>query len=373
MLGLLFVGIMNLFISKDLINKHIGKNNYASILKASLFGIPLPLCSCGVVPTAVYMSQNRASKPAVISFLTSTPQTGIDSIIATYGMMGPIFAIYRPIAALSMGLINGVVAKFLIPEQKTKDFNIGLNVISEVNATSKKEKNDNIRKKLIEYPFIEFIDDIAPQFIAGLFIAGLISFLIPDDYFSDYLIGGGILAMIFMVLISTPMYICATASIPIAITLMMKGFSPGAAFVFLAAGPATNAASFTILSKSIGKVPTIVFISSVIVFSLLFGLLLDYIFIVLNVDIKSVLPLMSSHNHMHEFGLITILSAIVLGLTLIGSIWRIYFRKYFNKTIKSKDSQVLKIEGMTCNHCTETVSDVIRKNGLELVFNRLYK
>lgn len=335
----------------------MGKNDFWSVFKASLFGIPLPLCSCGVVPTAVYMSQNKASKPAVVSFLTSTPQTGVDSILATYGMMGPVFAIYRPIAAFIMGIMNGFLTRAFIKEKPLKkDFNIGLNVITEVKPSNQDEKRANLKEKLFRYPFIEFLDDIAPQFIAGLFIAGLISFLVPDDFFADYGLNKGIIAMIIMVLVSAPMYICATASIPIAITLMMKGFSPGAAFVFLSAGPATNAASIAVLGKSIGKKSTFLFSSGIIVLSIIFGLILDQVFIISGYNPVE----WFSGSHSHEHGVlsdpISLISGIILFVLLLGSIWRLYLKKYFKKKpIVEKGSTILNVSGMTCNHCAETV------------------
>ncbi|MFP4526940.1 MAG: permease, partial [Candidatus Kapaibacterium sp.] len=120
-IGLVFVGILHIYFKKDLVVRHIGKNNLASVIKSSIFGVPLPLCSCGVVPTSVYMARNGASKGSVVSFLTSTPQTGIDSIIATYGLMGWIFAIFRPVAAFMMGIIGGGAIRYMYPGEN-RDF-----------------------------------------------------------------------------------------------------------------------------------------------------------------------------------------------------------------------------------------------------------
>jgi len=353
LLGLFFVGLMNLFVTKDLIEKNIGKNNLASIIKAAIFGIPLPLCSCGVIPTAVYMSNNKASKPAVVSFLISTPQTGIDSILATYGMMGPLFAIYRPIAALVMGLFGGILTKNYYKEPEKKFFS--LNVLNNKIEQDKKTFID----KFIKYPYFEFLDDIAPQFIVGIVIAGLISYFIPDDFFAGSIFSQGILSMLIMIVIGVPMYICATASIPIAVALMLKGFSPGAAFVFLAVGPATNAASFTVLAKSLGKKIVSIYILSIIISSLVFGYLLNYLFDVLELDPRDFIPM----NHIHEHGvdLITIISGIILGLLLLLSVYRIYLKKYLSKSKVPKGYNQIEIEGMTCSHCSDTVTKTLSK------------
>jgi len=367
LLGLAFVGIMNMWISKDMVSRHMGGHNFWSLLKAALFGIPLPLCSCGVVPTAIFMSQNKASKPSVISFLTSTPQTGIDSIIATYGMMGSVFAVFRPIAALIMGISSGVVTLLTHEKPKPKkDFSFGLNVLS---GDEKEKEGKTAIEKLLKYPFIEFLDDIAPQFILGLFIAGIISYFFPDDFLAELGMNSGILAMVIIVLVSAPMYICATASIPIAVTLLAKGFSPGAAFVFLAAGPATNVASYAILSKAIGQKTTLIFVASVVVLSIAFGLVLDEIFLFAGLDPLEYIVLGDAHQHAVMSSPLSVISGIILGILLIGSVYRIYFKKYFSKNIVKlkKGESIIKISGMTCSHCEMTVRGAIESTGAKVV------
>ncbi len=352
LLGLFFVGVMNLYVNKDLIKQHIGKNNISSIIKAAIFGIPLPLCSCGVIPTAVYMSQSNASKPAVVSFLVATPQTGIDSIFATYGMMGPIFAIYRPIAALFMGVFSGLIAKKFTHEPK-KTF-MSLNVLNDKIQIESKSFFD----KFIKYPYIEFLDDIAPQFLVGIIIAGFISYIIPDDFFAGSGLNTGIISMLLMIVIGVPMYICATASIPIAVALMLKGFSPGAAFVFLAVGPATNAASFTVLSKSLGKKIVSIYIISIILSALVFGYLIDFIHYYFDINYTDYI-LISHHHHHSELDLISLISGVILFILLSFSIYRIYFKKYFIKKTLPINYTEIAISGMTCSHCSDTVTKTL--------------
>ncbi|ROL61492.1 permease [Bacteroidetes/Chlorobi group bacterium ChocPot_Mid] len=375
MLGLIFVGLLNLFFNKDLIIKHIGKNNFMSVFKAALFGIPLPLCSCGVVPSAVYMSKNGASKGSVVSFLIATPQTGIDSIIATYGMLGWIFAIFRPFAALIMGIVGGTVVRFLkLEKSNSKYVGDASNLNDKINSSNafalakNDECNDNCStiiktkssksKQFFQYSFVEFLDDISFQFIIGLFISGLIAFMIPDNFFQESTINNGIAGMLLMILVGVPMYVCATASIPIAVTLMMKGFSPGVAFVFLAVGPATNAASFTIIMNTLGKKIAIVYVLMISITAILFGLLLDLIINTFNINIHT----MMSHSHNHE-GMIPIelqwLTSIIFFILLLASLYRKFIKSKIIKKEETVDSKTIKIEGMTCNHCVMNVKKAI--------------
>jgi uncharacterized membrane protein YraQ (UPF0718 family)/copper chaperone CopZ len=360
-LGLIFVGLLNLFVTKDMVSRHMGKNNFLSILKAALFGVPLPLCSCGVIPSSVYMYKNGASKSAVVSFLISTPQTGIDSIIATYGMLGWVFAIFRPIAAFAMGILGGVAVR-IFDKEKPGDGSRGQYIKVEEYTSPVKESK---LRKFFYYPFVEFLDDISTQFIVGVFIAGLITYLIPDDFFAGTGITEGVFGMLIMIAIGIPMYVCATASIPIAIALMMKGFSPGTAFAFLAAGPATNAASLSILVKTIGKKTTTIFVGTIALLSLVFGLLLDKIFELTALDPHS---MMMHGSHNHDDGLIPyelkITVSIVFLILLLMSVYRKYLSSLFRKKEKIMETQnvvKLSIEGMTCNHCVMNVKKAIEK------------
>lgn len=379
-LGLIFVALLNLFVSKAMITRHVGKNNFLSVLKASLFGIPLPLCSCGVVPTAVYMAKNGASKGATISFLISTPQTGVDSIIATYGMLGPLFAIFRPFAALIMGIAGGLSVKIFSKEKlqiNSKPKFISINQFVEVKKDSElKPKPVNQRiKETLNYSFVEFLDDISVQFVIGVILAGLISYFIPNDYFAGTGFNSGILGMLLMIAIGMPMYVCATASIPIAMALMMKGFSPGVAFVFLAVGPATNAASIAIISKSLGKQVTLIYLSSIAVLSIIMGYLLDFIYSIAGES--SIVHDHSTHQHSDMF--LSDDMKIIIGIIFFGMILMSFYRKYFAKYFKNNENVAVEsgtrkvmIEGMTCNHCVATVTNTAESiKGVENIEVRL--
>ncbi len=366
MIGLIFVGILHIFFSKELIIRHIGKNNFSSVVKSAIFGIPLPLCSCGVIPTSVYMASNGASKPSVISFLISTPQTGIDSIIATYGVMGWVFAIFRPIAALIMGLFGGLLSIFVEKSGKKVDISEQKFVLRAIDSESfnigtSSDKLTSKIKKMSKYAFIEFLDDISVQFLIGLIIAGLITFFIPDDFFRESTINSGLWGMIIMILISAPMYVCATASIPIAVSLLLKGFSPGVAFVFLAVGPATNAASFTIILKVLGKKLALSYLFSIMISAIIMGYLLDFIFFLFDINQSVIL----THTHHHSDNVLDIILSglsVIFFVLLIASYYRKIRDKYINRKelIVDKSDKILKIEGMTCNHCVMNVEKAIK-------------
>ena len=353
-LGLFFVGLLHIFISKEFVANHIGSKSIISIIKSAILGVPLPLCSCGVVPTAVYLSKNGASKGSVISFLISTPQTGVDSIIATYGMLGPVFAVFRPIAAFISGIFGGIVANRFDGELNLeKD-----NPESCTDDSCKTEKPASKIKEFFEYAFIEFLDDISLQFIAGVIIAGIISFAIPADFFVKYNIGSGITGMLLMITIGIPMYVCATSSIPIGLALLAKGVSPGAVFVFLAVGPMTNAASITILIKVLGKKLVITYIAIGSALAIAFGYLLNFIFNNFNLSLPEIAM---HHEHSSLFNKY-FLNAISLffALMLLLSIFRKLKGKFSNRNKEmEKNKKIFKISGMSCNHCKTNVTNAI--------------
>lgn len=326
LLGLLIAGFLHVFINQDTILKHLGQNNLTSVFKAALIGVPLPLCSCGVVPTALSLRKNKASKGATVSFLISTPQTGVDSILATYALMGPIFALFRPIASFIMGIIGGLAVTLLDhdttpttqPKNKAPHCE---SCHSEAHAHHKRTLMSQI-KSMLNYAFIEFLDDIALPLIIGIIISGFISFLIPENFFQSY-IRNEWLAMGLMVLIGAPLYVCATASIPIATALMLKGLSPGAAFVFLVTGPATNAASMTLIANALGKKCFTIYLSVIALCAIVFGFILNAIF-----TLTQTQPILVMQHHHHSGGnhWVTLsLSGFLLLLLISSMIKKLYY------------------------------------------------
>ena len=228
-LGFLLAGVLHVFFPKHKVHKYLGGKNLKSVINASLVGIPLPLCSCGVIPTGVSFHKNGASKGASVSFLISTPQTGVDSILATYSLMGLPFAVIRPIVALITGIIGGVATNA-----------VDESPVTEAPQSAVNEIKGNKFIAMLRYAFVDFLADIAKWLVIGLAIAAVITVMVPDSFFESYL-SNPYLNMLLVLAASVPMYVCATGSIPVAMALLVKGISPGAAFVFLMAGPATNA------------------------------------------------------------------------------------------------------------------------------------
>ena len=376
MLGLAFVALLNIFVNKEQISRHIGKNNFISVLKAAMFVVPLPLCSCGVVPTTVYLHKNGASKASTLSFLISTPQTGIDSIIATYGLLGPVFAVFRPFAAFIMGITGGMIAN-LIENKKIKETpkpafdptKISFNIIESGSSPKAPVCDDGcgditdtihklpIQKRIIpslKYAFVDFVDDISMQFIVGVIISGLIAYFIPANYFAELGIGTGILGMLILIAIGIPMYVCATASIPIALTLIAKGFSPGVAFVFLATGPATNAASLAIIGKTLGKEITSIYLITIILTSIFMGYLLDFILNSAGI-MQSYVESLPCHSESIEYEVVKVFFSVVFAGLILYTMSIKFQKKYFNKNTKNNKLIKVNISGMTCNHCVNNV------------------
>ena len=272
LLGFLLAGLMHSFIPGGYYTRFLGKKSFRSVVNAALFGIPLPLCSCGVIPTAMSLRKDGASKGAVASFLVATPQTGVDSIIATFSLMGLPFAIVRPIAALLTAVFGGSM--------------VNLTDNSEENsATEGKKHNEEKRehegfwhklREAVEYAYVEMMEDIGKWLVIGLVVAGLITVFVPADLFAVFK-GNTLASMLLVLCIALPMYLCATGSIPIAVALMMKGLTPGAALVLLMAGPACNFASMLVVKKVLGTRTLVTYLVSIIVGSIAFGYLVDYL------------------------------------------------------------------------------------------------
>ena len=269
--GFFVAGVLSVLVSQALVERHLGGGGVWPLLKASIFGVPLPLCSCGVIPVSMSLHKHGASKGSTIAFLLSTPQTGIDSIFVTLSLLGPVFAIFRPMAALVTGLVGGTLVDVFEPSNKTEKH-------PSEKCTDECCSNDKKTGKIIrglKYGFVTLPRDIGKAMLAGLVVAAFISALIPDGFFAEHL-GKGIFAMVVMMFLGIPVYVCATASVPVAAALIMKGLTPGAALVFLMTGPATNAASFVTIWKVLGRRTAMTYIVTVAGCALLGGVLLDW-------------------------------------------------------------------------------------------------
>lgn len=352
-LGFLIAGILHVLFPDGKINKLLGKSNMKSVLRAALIGIPLPLCSCGVIPTGVSIYKNGASKGASISFLISTPQTGVDSILITYSLLGLPFAIIRPIAALITGVLGGAFTNKLESPQHADT----MPKISKKDADSKKK---NPLFTIFHYAFVEFLEDIAKWLVIGLLIAALIAVFVPDDFFTTY-IQNDFLGMLIILVASIPLYICATSSVPIAAVLMMKGISPGAALVFLMAGPATNAATISVIGNSMGRKTLFIYLGSLIAGALFSGLFVDY-FLPREWFTGMVSQLHAGHEHELLPYWLQLISAIFMTALLLNIFLKKMLKKFKRKNteeefLKTADMNEIKVfvKGMTCNHCKKNV------------------
>jgi len=346
--GLLFAGILHELVPDSIVTKHLGKDNISSVVKSTIFGIPLPVCSCGVVPLAASIKKSGASKGATLSFLISTPITGVDSILATYGIFGWIFTLYRVITSMIIAMVAGILTNIFDKEEDADPSkpvgrgaltptgnNMIVNTFS-MNATKKEEEScstgtgsccsSSEEKKgfsfltAMDYAFDTLLSDIAKPLFWGLLLGALITVAIPENL-SELLKTNAWLSYLIVIVIAVPMYVCATASLPIAAGLMLSGVSAGAAFVFLSAGPATNTVTIGVVKKMLGTKSLLIYLGSIVTGSILFGLGLDYIF-----DISAIDP--ASLIHMHEEGgIISTVSAIVLWGLIVWFIVKPYFKK----------------------------------------------
>lgn len=264
--GFLVAGILKVFLPKEAYTRNLAKPTFRSVVLSAIAGVPLPLCSCGVIPTGMSLHKEGASKGATVSFLISTPQTGVDSIAATYSLLGLPFAILRPIIAFFTGILGGVITNKVDKNPDAGDLR------DETCELERVPKNKLMQ--VLHYGFIEMIEDIGKWLVIGILAAGLIAIFVPDSFFTAYL-NNPFINMLIVLAVSVPMYICATGSIPLAAVLMMKGLSPGAALVLLMAGPATNVATMTVIGKVLGKKTLIVYLLTITLGAIGFGLAID--------------------------------------------------------------------------------------------------
>lgn len=275
LLGFLLAGIMHAFIPDGWFTKYLSGNTMRSVVNAAIFGIPLPLCSCGVIPTAMSLRREGASKGAVVSFLIATPQTGVDSIFATYSLMGLPFAVVRPLAALFTAVMGGAFVTMGEKGEPTgSQHREAYGDASRDGSEPHRQTFWNRCAEALKFGFVEMMEDIGKWLVVGLVVAGLITALVPDEFFAVFK-DNTALSMLLVLCVSVPMYICATGSIPIAVALMMKGLTPGAALVMLMAGPACNVASILVINKVLGKKTLVLYLIAIICGSIIFGVVID--------------------------------------------------------------------------------------------------
>lgn len=309
--GFFVSGVLSVFISPKFVETHLGGKGLWPITKASLFGVPLPLCSCGVIPVTVSLKKHGASKGASVSFLLSTPQTGVDSILVTYSLLGPVIAIVRPVIAFITGLIGGTAVQTFVRETPS----VPNNNLSETHQNSGNHKSHESKfLKALKHGFVTLPKDISCPVLMGIVVAALIAAFVPEHFIIEGVETLGTLGtMLVMMAMGIPVYVCASASVPLAAVMIAKGVSPGAALVFLMTGPATNAAGLATIWKIMGSRTAIVYLLTVIICALSSGLLLDLIFPELTVSVQEHFHEMSPSLSDHIFG-IALLAVLILGI-----------------------------------------------------------
>ena len=398
-LGFFFAGLLRAFVPASMLKRHLSPRNMKSVVKAAAIGVPLPLCSCGVIPTSVGLRREGASHGACTSFLIATPQTGVDSITATYSMMGLPFAIVRPVAALFTAMFGGWLVNRYAREDEAHSAaaaSSGGHDHCHCGHHHDEEKcecrhdgedgactchddtpaHHSVFTRFIagmRYAFVEMLQDVGKWLVVGLLIAALITVAVPNEWLAavhEY----KLLNMLIVLAIAIPMYVCATGSIPIAVSLMAKGLTPGAALVFLMAGPAVNSASMLVVGKVFGKRTLWFYVLSVVVGSILFGLGIDYL---LPASWFSVSGMVGSGAHCaHCLGVWDWIWIGLLALLLVNAFVRLFAHPHRHEhhagehadaeRSESRDEVIAepavceyKVSGMSCNHCKASVEKAI--------------
>ena len=336
LLGVLLAGVFKHFLPESYIKKHLAGQSFMANIKAAIIGIPLPLCSCSVIPFISALKKSGASKSAIQTFLISTPITGADSILATYGVMGWMFTAYRTLASVVISLFAGLLSLIFIKEESEVNKNLKINqyniaiadlpglkkeavsasccssqtveeTTSSCCAAPVKEKASwtDVSKGIVTYAFDDIYKDIAKSLLIGIALGAVIMTFMPENL-SSYLSHSLVLNYVLILLIAMPLYVCATSSVPMGLALLAGGFTPGAVFIFLTAGPATNVITMSVITKTLGKKSLAVYLFSILAGSLIFAFVLDYYFSDILTDIMAI-----AHEH-ENIGFIEQVSAVIL-------------------------------------------------------------
>ena len=338
LMGMFIAGILHVFIGENFISRHLGGRTYGGIVKATLLGIPLPICSCGVIPVAASLKKEGAGSSATLSFLVSTPTTGVDSIAATYSLMGPLFAVFRPLAAFVSGITIGTLHYFLEGERPARRVKTHVHHRTPVHFRL---------KEVFRYGFLELAEDIGKWLVLGVILGGLLTVAIPEQWVTSTF-SSPALQFLAMLVISIPLYVCATGSIPIAASLILKGFTPGAALVFLIAGPATNTVTLSFVLSKLGKKAFAVYLASIGAVSLLAGWSFNLIWRAMGADTT----LISPHGGHLPFWLRVGAGAFLLILVAIPLIYR---KPEGGSELKYRIS----VPDISCKHCKMVLENQI--------------
>lgn len=341
LLGMLIAGMIHQLLPSQWIEKTLGGKN--AVITAAFVGAPLPLCSCSVIPVAMGIRRSGASKASTASFLVSTPETGVDSIGITYALMGLPMTIARPIAAIFSAIVTGFSIAFFAKKDNELADNAGViekscchssgapasvarEKVSSCGSTQSTKSSaawGNIRA-ILAYGFGKLLVDFMTWLLVGLFFAALVLTYVPSNWMVSY--GSGPFAMLLMVMVSIPMYICATASTPVAVGLIMAGVSPGAALVFMLTGPATNIATLMMIKTELGKRELVVYLVALIGSALISGWVVDALFSYYAIEMS-----LTTGGHSDMYTAVHQLAAVILAGLLLWQIFTRFGAKIINR------------------------------------------
>jgi uncharacterized membrane protein YraQ (UPF0718 family)/copper chaperone CopZ len=345
--GLILAGLIHMLLPPGFIHKTLSRRGLPSVFKSVMVGVPMPLCSCGVVPTALGLRKEGASNGATTAFLISTPQTGVDSVLVSANFLGWPFAIFKVVTAFVTGILGGLLAEYADKPSSIAENHDGS--YTPVPRTF---------KEFWHYTVVDLYGAIEKWIIIGVLLAALITALTPDNYFADMALTRGFTGMLLMLAISIPLYVCATGSVPIAASLVLAGMPLGTALVFLMAGPATNVATIGAIYRTLGLRLLGVYLATVIIMSIAFALLFESLF--------SQQLIVAIHHHGDN-----LLGMISLAILILVTAWLYYDRSQqrklkLEKFLENDMGITLNVEGMSCQHCVANVKKSLESvNGVE--------
>jgi len=338
LLGFLVAGAMHVLMPVGMVTKHLGGSGLGSVFRASILGVPLPLCSCGVVPVAAQLKNSGASNGAVVGFLVTTPTSGVDSILATYSLLGGAFMLIRVVASFLIGLGAGIATALGLGKRTS--------AASPMPPAASDRPRGNRLVQGLAYGFGNLLSDIARPLLIGTLLGGLIAWFLPPGVLEEY-IGQGLLSYGVMLVVAIPLYVCASGSIPLAAALMAKGISPGAALIFLLAGPATNAATVSVVSKLLGRRALIIYLAFLVFGALGAGLVTDALF----AGFPGWLPDFSGGpaQHMHGLSWFEIATGAFLGILSLVHIGKKLLARFSKPAAMAPN--------VACPHCAAAGKD----------------
>lgn len=271
LLGATIASLLHVALPPGFVQRHL--RGRAGVLKAVALGVPLPLCSCGVIPTGLGLKKQGASDGAALGFLISTPQTGVDSILVSASFLGWPFAVFKVVSAAFLGWIGGTLNNRLNPTAQVTQLQA-----DDPASTERRSWRDGVGHGLM------VVRTIWRWLVFGIVVSAALSTWLPTDGLSSLSVYGGAAAMGAVLAVSVPLYVCATASVPIAAALVSGGMPLGAALVFLMAGPATNVATVGAVYRAFGGRALAFYLGTIVVGSMGLGMLFQSAFTTQSVD-----------------------------------------------------------------------------------------